>query len=374
MPVEVVAQKDSSGQITFDKYRFNNSPSLATVAHGTDKDSYTSVYLAYYDNINDEIRFRCGQLNNTPNSDTVDFGTFTSVGNSTPKTYTSTSTLIAGRTTGNDTGYNAGSYVSIAPVKTTTSAYTDDVLVIVWYDQTNSKMMYAYSSNPIGKCAAGEYTPGADGNGWEGYEEVFTEGIGQYCKVAVDANGGIHVAAYDSQNGDLWYAYKSSYNGGSWQKYIVDSSGIVGSEITLDVALDSDGNAIPYIGYYATSIVRPKYAWLAKSESLAAGAEDDVYTGVWETTIVPTSSTVPADNINVGVWKTSAGVRTTSISETWVKDNTNYNGSNATNPDGKATNGGSSWGYAWANATDNPLMAYQVGAGSSGTLETAQMR
>lgn len=374
MPVEVVAQKDSSGQITFDKYRFNNSPSLATVAHGTNTDSYTSVYLAYYDNINDEIRFRCGQLNNTPNSTTADFGTFKSVGSSTPQTYTASSTLIAGRTTGYDTGYNAGSYVSIAPVKTTTSSYTDDVLVIVWYDQTESRMMYAYSKNPIGTCAAGEYKPGANNNGWDGYEEVFTEGIGQYCKVAVDANGGIHVAAYDSQNGDLWYAYKSSYNGGSWQKFIVDSSGIVGSEITLDVALDSDSNAIPYIGYYATSIVRPKYAWLAKPASLAAGAEEDVYTGVWETTIVPTSSTVPADNINVGVWKTSAGVRTTSISETWVKDNTNYNGSNATNPDGSATNGGSSWGYAWANATDNPLMAYQVGAGSSGTLETAQMR
>ncbi|WP_296330169.1 hypothetical protein, partial [uncultured Treponema sp.] len=219
-----------------------------------------------------------------------------------------------------------------------------------------------------------EYTPGADGNGWEGYEEVFSDGIGQYCKVAVDVNGGIHVAAYDSSNGDLWYAYKSSYNGGSWQKYIVDSSGIVGSEITLDVALDSAGNAIPYIGYYATSIVRPKYAWLAKPALLADGVVEDAYTGVWETTIVPTSSTVPADNINVGVWKTSAGVRTTSISETWVKNNTNYNGSNATNPDGNATNGGSSWGYAWANATDNPMMAYQVGAGSSGTLETAQMQ
>ncbi|WP_191013848.1 beta strand repeat-containing protein [Treponema zioleckii] len=381
LPVEVVAQKDSNNQIVFDKYRFNNSPSLATVAHGTELNSSTSVYLAYYDNINDEIRFRCGTTSDVSdgtaganNSSQTAFGTFANVGSSTPQTYNATSTLIAGRTTGYDTGYNAGSYVSIAPVKTTTSAYTDDVLVIVWYDQTNSRMMYAYSANPIGNCAAGEYTPGASNNGWDGYEEVFSDGIGQYCKVAVDANGGIHVAAYDASNGDLWYAYKSSYNGGSWQKYIVDSSGIVGSEITLDVALDSDGNAIPYIGYYATSIVRPKYAWLAKPASLAAGAEDDVYTGVWETTIVPTSSTVPADNINVGVWKTSAGVRTTSISETWVKNNTNYNDSNATNPDGKATNGGNSWGYAWANATDNPMMAYQVGAGSSGTLETAQMK
>ena len=376
MPVEVVAQTDSSGQIVFDKYRFNNSPSLATVAHGTTKNSYTSVYLAYYDNINDEIRFRCGQLNNTPNSDTTDFGTFTSVGSSAPQTYVSTGTLIAGRTSGYDTGYNAGSYVCLAAVESTTSSSSDDVIVVVWYDQTNGSMYYAYSENPIGKCAAGEYTPGDANNGWQGYEQVFTGNIGQYCKVAVDANGGIHAVAYDSSNGDLWYAYKESYNTGTWTKCIVDSNGIVGSEITLDVALDASGNAVPYIGYYATSVVRPKYAWLANPSALSAGSEDDMFTGIWEITIVPTSSTVPADNINVGVWKDSNGARTTSISKAWVIANTNLNdtASNANNNDGLSTNGGSSWGYAWANATDNPMMAYQVGAGSSGTLETAQMQ
>lgn len=380
MPVEVVAQTDSNGQIIFDKYRFNNSPSLATVAHGTETNSSTSVYLAYYDNINDEIRFRCGSLNRTPNTNANEyigsFGTFINVGSSVPQPYVATATLIAGRTGSKDTGYNAGPYVSIAPVKTTTNSAADDVVVVVWYDQTNGRMMYAYSENPTGNCKGGAFSPGS--NGWQGYTEVFSDNIGQYCKIAVDKKGGVHVAAYDSSNGDLWYAYKSSYNGGSWQKYIVDSNGIVGSEITLDVALDSNGNAVPYIGYYATSVVRPKYAYLALPGDLSDGVDDnEAYTGVWETTILPTASTVPADNINVGVWKDSEGRRITSISKEWVEINTDYSKTGkANNNDGQSTNStnGRSYGYAWANATDNPMLAYQVGAGSSGTLETAQMK
>ena len=43
---------------------------------------------------------------------------------------------------------------------------------------------------------------------------------------------------------------------------VVDSAGVVGSNLTIDVALDSVGNAIPRIGYYSNSCVRPKLAYL----------------------------------------------------------------------------------------------------------------
>ena len=308
------------------------SPSLATSVLS---DGSTNVYLAYYDQINDEIRFKWGNMSTTSygasgssnasntglfvdeygpinsvrNWDTAKYGQYYELG------YTS---LIAGRqtnvyactnaqnlsnqannssftyaTSSYDTGYNAGEYVSIAAYPKVVSGKDNDIVVAVWWDATNNVLKYAYNTAPA-SITGGTYGTGA---GWTyGSKNIFGEGIGEYCKVAIDVNGGIHIAAYDGSNGDVYYAYASSYNG-TFESVCVDSYGIIGTELNLDVALDSASRPIPYISYYAGSSVRPKiayryYAGTNTTASVAAGASNDAFTQNWEVSLVPTSSKV----------------------------------------------------------------------------------
>lgn len=381
--LEQIAQSDGTAYI-FNKQRIM-SPSLTTAVHG----STTDLYLAYYDDINGEIRVRSGSTDSTskPNAR---FGGFQDSfnpgsGNSTPGTYNlNYATLVAGGTT----GYTAGEYVSIAVVSnegtTAQGADPDDVLVLIWYDSVDLKLYYTYNTKPLNmpRSQSGYATV----NGRTSFvapTEVFSEtGIGEYCKIAVDKNGGIHVVAYDSSNADVKYAYRSGYNTGSWSEYTVDSNGILGSELTLDVAYNSaNGNAVPYIGYYASSAVRPKVAYLAKPASLASGSDSDLFTGVWEVSYVPTNSSVPEDHINVGVWKNNGVITTGTTSSKKFNDATESTPTTNTsiNAGQGAVAGTNSynmqqWGYVFGNGTANPILGYQVKKGTSGNIETAQMQ
>ena len=74
---------------------------------------------------------------------------------------------------------------------------------------------------------------------------------------------------------------------------IVDSYGIVGTELNIDVALNSNKKPIPYISYYTAS--KPKIARWADTvdltaDTLGAGAVEDVFTGNWEVSYIPTST------------------------------------------------------------------------------------
>jgi len=138
-------------------------------------------------------------------------------------------------------------------------------------------------------------TSGAE---WKGVKNVFSgdsENAGEYCQLAVDAKGGIHIAAYDPANCDLVYAYLDSYQG-TPKTCVVDSNGVVGSNITIDVAMKGSGTnskAVPQIGYYATSCIRPKLAYLYDTSATdITGSSEDAFTGVWECTVIPTNSNV----------------------------------------------------------------------------------
>ena len=379
--LEQIAQVVNGTNI-FNKNRIL-SPSLATAVHGTT----TDLYLVYYDDINQQIRVRKGALDSVQNQNSTgkkDFGTFIdrytehqNNGNAPVQNYDYNKndyTIIAG----GNTGYTSGEYVSLA-VKSAEGNTTDDVLVVIWYDSTNKVLYYTYHEDPL------NMTTGA--SGYTGTKKfvtptpVFTEtGIGEYCKIAVDKNGGIHVAAYDSSNADVKYAYRSGYNTGSWSEYTVDSNGILGSELTLDVAYNSaNGNAVPYIGYYASSAVRPKVAYLAKPAALASGCDSDLFTGVWEVSYVPTDSSVPEDHINVGVWKNNGVITNSNTSTKQFRNATEATPTSNTviNAGQNGTlNGYSStqWGYVFGNGTANPVLGYQVKKGTSGNIETAQMQ
>jgi len=403
--LENIGQVDGDGNKIFQKPRFM-SPSIATAVHG----STTNVYLAYYDDMNAEIRFRAGSLSGTGSAykDTKvtsrsDFGDFVDQygGNDhrAPEVYKITNcNLLAGHTSGYDTGYTAGEYVSVGVVSAEGSSY-DDVVVVVWYDSTNMQLYYTY--NEIHNNAKtginvtkAKYTYGANGQGFE-TPSVIHSGSAEYCKLAVDKQGGIHVAYCDSINGDVYYAYAPSYSS-NFTTYLVDSYMMGGAELSLDVALDANNNPIPYISYYGNSVAHPKIAYLVDASNLDKGADNDMYTQKWEVSIVPTTSIVVEDHFSVGAWKNSSGkleAPTTtyaSITYKYLKSGTSksgyvYSDRNTSTKtgypsryfdyrnDGVLVNSGNC-GQVFGNGTSNPVVGYRNKVGTKGYIETAQMK
>ena len=418
--LELVGQKDFEGSGTsyaafdnFNKERIK-SPSITTVSTS---DNTTTVYLAYYDEINDEIRFKWGNFgderkkpsalfidyygeHHNDKSGTNDTGWDNSgydsvIGNKNLKEYTlDYISLIAGHTENRVTATNgtkvskivksksnkdvyAGKYVSIVALPS--QGDSDDAVIAVWWDGTNNQMLYSYNLTPQ-SITAGSYTHTQ--TGWSEPEAIFGEGngIGEYCKVVADKNNHIHIACYDGLNGDLYYAYVDDFTKPEEAKTcIVDSYGIIGTEINIDVGLkavlDAEGNpvlengnpkyiTIPYISYYAGSSARPKIAsWAGENNistaSYLLGADEEIFTGCWDISLIPTESRVLNDHINVGLWKDN-GV----IKESEAGTKTHVPGMGHTN----------STGTVWGNGTDNPVLGYAITKGAGGFIETAQMK
>lgn len=342
------------------------SPAPVVVTHG----STDTMYLAYCDIINNQVRFRYGDIL-SPKADDgqlYDFGNDSKIDES-PRAYWS---VVAGyeqscawqanRTLVNS--YHSGKFVSIDVVPG--SSTSEDVVVLVWYDAEAKKLMYTYKKDPCNDNDAGN----SDSNKGKDYKagtwatpiEIFA-GAGEYCKIKVDSNNGnngkgIHIAAYDSVNADVVYAYLSDYKQtkvtGSCK---VDSTDILGTYITLDVA-NVSGKQIPYIGYYANSIQKPKFAKLSENakNSYAAGVNGSSYTDNWEISVIPTISTMVEGTVNVGVWKDSDGNLINSQTGNSYADTDN--------------------GKCYGNGTNNAVLAYAItnSSGTGGTIETAQLK
>ena len=353
--LEAIAQYgDSLGKgtdtLNFDKNRVK-SPSYATARSSNS----TNIYLAYYDDLNEEIRFRYGNLSD--NSSKVNFDNFNdayrdntmaSRNNLNNGKYSTKYVQVIADADGNCLG-NAGEYVSIGviPAGSKNGQANSDTVVMVWYDSINNELKYTYNTKPT----AG--TTGKNKTNWNDAITLLSE-AGEYCQLAVDAAGGIHIAAYDGSNADLKYVYIDKYNNATNAKSCtVDSYGILGQNITIDVAYNGTYYE-PHIGYYALSSTKPKYARLTSAE-ISDGVKEDAYTGVWECSIVPTSSRAFQDRINVGVWKDSSGK---------IKEST------------KGTSSADQyWGKCYGNGTSNTVLGYAIKKSSSeGCIETAQMR
>ena len=294
---------------------------------------------------------------------------------------------------GNGTSYGAGEYLSIAAISEE-NATVDDKVVMVWYDSTARKLYYSCNKEPL-ENANGK----SDRSGWTTPVEVFNQSsdmakAGEYCKVAVDSNGGVHIAAYDPINLDLCYAYLpkdkiETTSQSDFRTCIVDSNGVVGSNLTLDVGkVSNQGNVVPYIGYYATSSIRPKIAYYVDKENstetelilgfasdaakVADGSIDDEFTGSWECSIVPTDSIVEMqsnqhNDIGIGLWK-DGGVIVDSNSPKYTT------GTSATNNTMNSYDSVSN-GNVYGNGTKNAVLGYAIKHGSIGdNIETAQMR
>ena len=370
------------------------SPSMAVTSHG----STTGVYLAYYDDIQEQIRFRYGKSVPSYKWDFDNFvdnkgiGKLSGSGGSPQyvfESYTSNFSLIAGidyqqersspqtgytNVNGKyfyDTGYKAYKYVAIDACSKDNNP-DNDTVVAVWSDGTDC--WYAYNDNPTsGK------DNGTDG-GWKGQKKIFSEG-GEYCTVKIAPDNSVHIAA--NVDGTLRYAYLQSFNASyneATDSVTVDSYTITSDQISIDAGrkqIGTDYRVVPYISYYMGTSRLPAIASLVipadkNMNYKAQGTDtDDNFTGSWEVSLIPSPSRLSGginDKINVGLWKktvsSTKGVITNSADGVFTA-----HGQTSANNSASAQNGN-----CYGNGTENPVLGYAVKASSGTCIETAQMK
>lgn len=384
-----------------DTYRFR-SPTLATTMHN----GSTSVYLAYYDTFNKQIRFRYGTfasdginwLESTDNDDgdnqrNKGFGQFQDVhgykssdqyGNDANKDYTTQKmsfdahpydySLIAGkdaRDQSKDTGNvcipsNSMASTCVAIDAIEGSSIENDIVVAAWC--TGSGVKFAYKKNPYTDNDADQTHANTAGY-WSKAVEVFS-GACEDVSIKADASGAVHISAYNKVEQSLVYCYIGKNETGLptniGTAVTVDSYQIVGSRTQIDVQKEVHKEVdyyVPYISYYNPATQKTKLAYLIAGKSdkgySAPGVNpDDTFTGNWEVSVIPTSSDIQEDHTNIGLWKDSSGARRTSVGGT-----VNNYGSIGDNE-----------GQTSGNGTNNPVVGYATVIGIRGFIETAQMR
>ena len=372
-----------------DTYRFR-SPTLATTMHGNS----TSVYLAYYDTFNKQIRFRYGtfasdgknRLESTENNDGDDqrnkgFGQFQDVhgykssdqyGNDANKDYTTQKmsfdahpvdySLIAGkdaRDQSKDTGNvcipsNSMASTCVAIDAIEGSSPAEDIVVAAWC--TGSGVAFAYKKNPYTDNDADQSHTNTDGY-WSTAVEVFS-GACEDVSIKADASGAVHISAYNKADQSLVYRYINKDRTTMGDVVTVDSYQIVGSRTQIDVQKEGS-YYVPYISYYNPATQKTKLAYLLAGENYSAQGvkDDDTFTGNWEVSVIPTSSDIQEDHTNIGLWKDSEGKRRSSVGV--VVNNGQIN---------------NDYGQTSGNGTNNPVVGYATVIGIRGFIETAQMR
>ena len=250
----------------------------------------------------------------------------------------------------------AGKYVSLSIANKDTSS---PVAIVTWYDSVNMQLKMAYNTAPT------------TSNTWT--VRVIDKTGGINVKTAVDKENHIHFAYYDNINGsDLKYAYLDSYDSSSEPTIVtVDSFSAVGAKCTIDVAKDSAGNWVPYIGYQLSSYLGTplgaKVAYRTDFSKLGDGATKDMYTGKWECSIVPTQSIPNDDQINIGVYRNGDGYAQAFTSNSYWSSGDTAPGQTITN---SILNVGNPT-ILHGNNTSNPIIGYGI---DTGAIEMAQKK
>ncbi len=331
------------------KDRFQNS-SIAVVGTG----ATAKVYMAFYDFLNKEICFKYGE-----NPAVGGFGDYQAKNSTENSDHQSVTKILAH--SGANAYSKASPYVCVGATST-------GAAIVIWYD--GKDLWYAYNATPTGNSNNGLITT-ADKKGWS-ISKIASE-MGQYCQLAVDASNNVHIACYAPAETSVKYIYIPSTSvaaPGTPAAYTVDSKYDVGQNLTIDVALNSAGKPVPYIGYYNATYGKPCYAYLADPASFYGtdttvernGAVNDVFTAMWECTIVPTPSNSINRRMNVGVRKyTDAGTGHVKGQIRATANGTSY--------------ARTSQGVIYGNGTANAIMGYINYKNSSSVyFETAQMK
>ena len=187
---------------------------------------------------------------------------------------------------------------------------SDGHVVIVYFDEAAGRLKLKYSnaavdgSNPTGTVS------------WIPSGVTFPEYTGTYVSMDIDSHNGIHIAAFDSNDGDLKYFYLPSYGSSNsdLKSMTVDAAFSVGQWTQIKVRNDK-----PYIAYYNNTEAGQRSAIkLAVAEgkvvnggigTVAAGVDAQGFvTGKWDCMTVPTIT--PAQGGNPKFKKVNLGFDT----------------------------------------------------------------
>lgn len=284
------------------------SPSMASYTNG----DVSYVYLAYYDNITKQIRFRTGSVGNSDNDiggglqDLLAFKSYAGSGDDWPRIRAKGSSLgllrdslsgysgipvaaedfevnstcgdgatykagifykgdkenaykcvsvpaASGVSEGNDyyrknTEIRAGKYVAVGSL-------SDGTAVLAWYDEHAGRLAFSYNESiRNGYETLDEGTSEWQNNSW--YVSSDNIRAGWYVSMAVDSSNGVHLAYYSPSGADLYYSYikKPKFDKVATNTVLVDSYQQVGTYCTIDVGRESAGSPwIPYISYKCES-------------------------------------------------------------------------------------------------------------------------
>jgi len=184
-------------------------------------------------------------------------------------------------------------------------------VVIVWYDTMSRQLMLSYNNTP--NTYTENFTGGNWSNTWVTNTRVIDSNGGQHVKMAIDSDGGIHLAYYNTNAGDLKYTYLAGPESTNpAHTVVVDSFLAVGARCTIDVAKDG-AVQVPHISYQMNALsgtpaaakyaTRVTYTGTSMLPVPAGTDASDRFTGDWEISTVPTNRTPIDDQINVGVHK-----------------------------------------------------------------------
>ena len=362
--------------------RFQFHPQLAANAVSS---SQTNLYLMYYDSLTNELRFRAGAMDTSKafsaNSsrfaqnkkasfddfydDAYDNGNAGDDSINHIKRYVTNynhvSVLASSATNTGSSPYAPGERYAIAVVPG-----SPDTVVAVWCDDIHKTLWYSYLTDPITNNHQNVDSTTHVNKSWSTPVAILDGNSGGYAAIAVDSEKHIHIASYSKERtGSLVYTYLDSYDSAT-SDYIkehsvfVDSYGATGQYITIDFAKDSTGTRyIPYIGYLMTSLQYPKYAYLVDVDSAVENSSDwipkpgtdseNMYTGAWESVILPTENKFLLDDICIGVFRNASGM----LQNIPVKTGTDICG---------------------GNGTSNPVIGYGINYAGQGYIETAQLK
>lgn len=276
------------------------------------------------------------------------------------------------------TSHQGGRFVDIGVLSSTVTA-DNPTVVICWYDMINKNLVLSYDTPSSSDRVA---TDGMCTGNWATRAKTISNIGGMYCRMAIDANNGIHIAHYDNTSADLLYTFVPCVDNvpdmANAKTFTIDSFLSVGTWCTIDVAKvarENGGyNYVPQIGYFvpanqdtsaSAKIARPVH-FDSNGYPTFNGAVNDKFTGYWEVVTVPTAKIPIIDRVNVGVHKNGDGVqiaipaqigKTSVTSVVSAVSKSSYPVSDSTT--------------VYGNGTMNPAVVYSV---DDGPIQLAQRR
>mgnify|MGYP007069923636 CR=1 FL=1 len=281
------AWENTANGTTYNPNRIKNQKLVAV--RGTNN---TEIYSVYYDATDSAIKFRAGTSTGANNA-SANIANYSNGSNGSATGYQ----II-------ESGNNAGEYAALGIIPSgVTGAGT---AVVCWY--SGNTLKFKYNTSPLNSTT------------WSDEIVIDADYAGEYCDLAVDAAGGIHIAYYRAGN-KLKYAYLESYKDTVADVCMVDSYLSVGENISIEtssktITVNGTTRYVPYISYYSSAIGMAKVAWpvsLGTNEvssgtnTFTNGVTNDKFTGSWEVQVLPTTLTTKLLNYTIGVGEKSNG-------------------------------------------------------------------